>query len=481
MDPAAPRPLRWKPRTAGGLPLTVALALGTCAMVLGGCAGRARDVGGVSVHSGGASHDLGVQEIAYRGANAVAEVTTDISRGLAFVVDPSGYLITNRHVIEDCDHIEEVTFPALNPPRTFASVRIIYIDPARDLALLKVDADEPLPSLPLATMGTGPVEEYVKMSDRVLLLSRTDARDASFIGHAGRVAELGVENPAVGSGPFLGLSNDVRRGQSGGPVLDRFGRAVGVVTWTWRHRVGGYAIPIAEATRMLLERPAMDTDAELAERATMRATRFVDAVYTGHLDQARRMLSPSYARKVRSDTLEVITAQVTGPGQKAVGMFFAALEDLATDLDDVGEGARRDRFQDMVVRTGSREFRESLGLGDTVSKELIVSFFFELGQAYLSARHFGHDDPPAAMEFAIDRLRTLDAARTFVFAELSTHLSDGPNTVAKVEVIPGVYAPQAVVTLKPKKADKAEHLVLQMRMEWGDWYIAQVQTVGGAS
>lgn len=452
--------------------------MGCLALALAGCAGKSRDVGGVSVHAGAAGRDLKIEEIAYRGAAAVAEVTTDSSRGLAFVVDPSGYLITNRHVIEDCDHIEEITFPALTPPRTFASVRIVYIDPQRDLALLKVDTAEPLPSLPLATMGTGPVEEYAKMADRVLLLARTDARDATFIGHAGRISELGVENPAVGSGAFMGLSNDVRRGQSGGPVLDRFGRAIGVVTWTWRHRVGGYAIPIAEATRMLIERPPMTSDGDLSERATMRATRFVDAVYTGHLDQARRMLSPSYARKVRGDTLEVITAQITGPGQKAVGMFFAALEELASDLDGGSESARLDRFQEMVVRTGSREFRESLGLGDEVSRELVVSFFFELGQAYLSARHFAHDDPPAAMEYAIDRLRTLDAARTFVFAELSARLGEGPNTVAKVEVVPGVYAPQAVVTLKPQ-AKQDSYLVLQMRMEWGDWYVAQVQRVGG--
>lgn len=451
--------------------------VGCLALALVGCAGRSRDVGGVSVHSGAEGRDLKIEEVAYRGAAAVAEVTTDVSRGLAFVVDPSGYLITNRHVIEDCDHIEEITFPAITPPRTFASVRIVYIDPLRDLALLKVDADEPLPSLPLATMGTGPVEEYVKMSDRVLLLSRTDATDASFVGHSGRVSELGVENPAVGTGAFMGLSNDVRRGQSGGPVLDRFGRAVGVVTWTWRHRVGGYAIPIAEATRMLIERPPLESAGDQATRATMRATKFVDAVYTGHLDQARRMLSPSYARKVRGETLEVITAHVTGPGQKAVGMFFAALEELASD-DGGSENARLDRFQEMVVRTGSREFRESLGLGEEVSRELVVSFFFELGQAYLSARHFAHDDPPAAMEYAIDRLRTLDAARTFVFAELSARLGEGPNAVERVEVVPGVYAPQAVVTLKPEAAGDA-HLVLQMRMEWGDWYVAQVQRVGG--
>ena len=64
----------------------------------------------------------------------------DVGRGLAFVIDPDGYLLTNRHVIEDADYIDNLTFPALQPAVSFASVRIVYIDPRRVLWIGTEDA-----------------------------------------------------------------------------------------------------------------------------------------------------------------------------------------------------------------------------------------------------------------------------------------------------------------------------------------------------
>jgi hypothetical protein len=53
----------------------------------------------------------------------------------------------------------------------------------------------------------------------------------------------------------------------------------------------------------------------------------------------------------------------------------------------------------------------------------------------------------------------------------------------KIELIPGAYAPQAVVHLrvaadKPTAAPRPPDLILQLRLEWGDWYVAELQTVG---
>ncbi|MEZ4383689.1 MAG: serine protease [Nannocystaceae bacterium] len=451
--------------------------LGLALLLATACAAKQTEVGGVALALGSDARELDPAEVAQRGAAAVGVITTDVSRGLAFVVDPEGYLITSRHVIEDGDHVEKISFPGLNPPREFRSIKIVYIDPLRDLALLRIEADEPLPFLELATDSAAPVETYLKAADRVLLLARGEDKDETFIAHAGRVDDLQVFNPALGDGAFVGLTNDVRQGQSGGPVLDRYGRAVGIVTWTWRHRVGGYAIPIAEATRMLHERPKLDMAGEQEARAKARATKFVDAVYAGHLEQARRMLSPTYARSVREETMDRITASVSGPGSEAVGFFFAALEDLVGELEDGREAEQMENFREMVMRTGSRQFRDSLGVGDEIGGELVVSFFFELGKAYMSARYWGEMEPEEAIETALFNLRTLDAARTFAFASLTATLEEGPAEITKIEVLPGVYAPKAVVTLR--SPGRPGSMVMQLRMEWGDWYVAQVQTVGG--
>lgn len=455
--------------------------------VAAGC-GQHR-VGEVTLSEGKAARPLADLAVARRGAAAVAVVSTDIGRGLAFVVDPDGYLITNRHVIEDADHIEDVTFPGLDPQRSFAAVRIVYIDPARDLALLKLDVEAPLPSLALATDRPAPVEDYLRSADRVVLLARPGEdepgggeRPKGLVARTGEVRDLAVFNPAVGPGAFFELSQAVRRGQSGGPVLDRYGRVVGVVSWTWKHRAGGYAIPIGEAAQMLAERPAMDTAAEQASRAEARARGFLKSIQGGDLEVARRMMSPTYSRKVRQRTMTTIAEQMPGEGREAVQQFVAALEGIVDAQPAGAEELPFSRVQDVVLRTGSRSFMEALGVESTLSKEQVISFFFEFAQAYVSSRFFAESDAETAMNAALQRLQTVDAARTFAFAEASTRFSTGDKVeVERVELVPGAYAPQAVVTLRKSPTAKVaagSRLVMQMRLEWGDWYVAELQTIG---
>ena len=469
----------------------------TLAGSLGACAGR-QSTGGIDLEQGKATRELEALAVAQKGAAAVAVVSTDIGRGLAFVVDPRGYMLTNRHVVEDADYIDNITFPALKPARHFASVRIVYIDPVRDLALLKIDSDEPLPYLSLGTDRPRAIEEYLHFQDPVVLLTRVAQNDGSdtdgtgggktnktqpgFIARTGKVQELEVYNKGVGAGAFFGLTHDVKRGMSGGPVLDRYGRAVGVVSWTWKHRVGGYAIPIAEATQMLAERPVMDSARQQASRAEQRARGFVTAVHGGQLEHARRMLSPTYARKIRSYTMRTIAEQLPGEGKLPVQQFVAALEDIVDSQEPGSESLPFARVQDVVLRTGTPSFMAALGVDGLLSKEQVISFFFEFAQAYVSARFFGDIAADEAMDLALNRLQTVDAARTFAFAEVAQRIGTGDTIeIEKIDLVPGAYAPQAVVRLKvAHKADKASArtFIMQLRMEWGDWYVAELQSVG---
>ena len=456
------------------------------ALVALGCASR--PIGDVTLERGATGRALNDLAVAQKGAAAVAVISTDVGRGLAFVIDPDGYLITNRHVIEDADHIEDVTFPALRPARSFAAVRIVYIDPSRDLALIKLDVDAPLPSLSLATVGSTPIKDYLKAKDHVVLLARPGEDEAAskeqpgFVARTGSVRELEVFNPAVGPGAFFGLSQAVRRGQSGGPVLDRFGRVVGVVSWTWKHRVGGYAIPIAEAAQMLSERPSMETPAEQSARAAERARGFLKALDGGDLEIARRMMSPTYSRKIRQRTMTTIAEQLPGDGRAAVQQFVAALEDIVDSEPEGAEELPFSKVQDVVLRTGTRGFMEALGVEGALSKEQVISFFFEFAQAYVGARYFAESDPDDAMNAAMMRLQTVDAARTFAFAEATGRFKRGDRLVVeRLEIVPGAYAPHAVVTLRngDAKGRQPATLVMQMRLEWGDWYVAELQTAGG--
>lgn len=470
--------------------LAIAVCLGL--LCLPSCATRGYRVNGVEIHQGTTRRALEPETLARRSAAAVGIVTTDVGRGMAFVVDPRGYLISNRHVIEDADHIEDISFPALDPPLHFSSVHVVYIDPVNDLALLKVDTKRALPHLPLATGQMTPAEDYVKDADQILVLSRRagleQTSDADgLIAHVGQVNDLDVHNPAVGPGPYLGVTTDVQRGQSGGPVVDSFGRAVGVVTWTWKDQPGGFAIPIGQASRMLADRPNLDSDEQHRGRIEARAREFLEAMNGGDFDQARRISSPSHAREVRGHTVFLLLDSVP---QELVRAYVEALEELVRTSTESGG----DPFEDLrsvIGEAGAKEIGSILGVQRQLSPQQVMTFFFEFGQAYIAARVFGQIGVEDSAEAAVQRLRSLDAARSFALAEVVERFGGRGVRIERIDLLPGAYSPRAVVTVRldpesvgvqseigaqPELPTGADRMVLQMRLEWGDWYVAEVQS-----
>jgi hypothetical protein len=450
-------------------------------IVLGwGCSHRPVDYGGVAVMEGSLRSAKRAEAAIQRSAAAVAIIETDVARGMGFVIDPSGYLITNRHVIEDADHIEGVVFPARDPSRVYGSVRVVYIDPARDLALLHVRASEPLPAVPLATDVAEPVSSYLAAADPVVLMRREAAGDEAVPALAmqhGEVSALEVVNAAAGPGPFVGVTPRIRSGQSGGPVLDRHGRVVGVVTWTWRDHGGGFAIPIADATRMLAERPRLDADEARQVRAELRARLFLDAVARGDGPAARRFTSPSEARRLREDAVTRIMADSQeGEGLAIMRSFVAALDEVVADAERMGDpDMAGPALRELVLGLGSSDVRRVVGRGLPMGQ--VISFFHELGDTYLQARILLGEDAETAMDTAMQRLRSIDAARSFALAELVDGLDGRDLTVRAVELRPGAYVPGARVELEvqAEPGQPAERLDLHLRLEWGDFYVTTLE------
>lgn len=483
-------------RGARGPVVTLALGLG---LVVGltACA-TAKDLNGVEVAKAPAARRLSTQGVAHRAAASVATVTTNVGRGMAFVVDPAGYLITNRHVLEDADHVESVVFPAYDPPLEFRGVEVVYIDPVEDLALLRVrpGGDQRLRALPMAVRDDVPVTDYVAADDAVMLLSGEPTSDAppdataeGLFAHVGAVTALDVKNPAVGPGPFLGLTANVRRGQSGGPVLDRFGRVVGIVTWTWRDRPGGYAVPAGAVSRMLEQRPVFNGEGDHQRRVNARAEAFLASLGDKDYDRARLITAPSHARKVRSETLEVLTERLSAGLLEG---YVEALDTLLSKSMSSG-GDPLAELGGLVAHLGSPESLEALDVSGTLSQPQVITFFYEFGQAYLAARVFAQLDRDAALGVALERIQSLDAARSFALADVLDTLGQPGVAIEQVTMTPGAYGPRATVTvvLPPEALElgrsagpqtsslgDGRRLVLQMAHEWGDWYVADVQSVG---
>jgi len=453
-----------------------------------GCASSRRDFDGVTVSSEAPPRSVTHEEIVRRSAEAIAVVETGAGRGMAFVIDPKGYLITNRHVVEDAEFVDSVRMPASTPPREYKSVKVVYIDPERDLALLQVPVSEPLPSLPLATNLPSSGRRFLDTDDPVVVFRHDDAKEGHIRANNGEVFDLAVYNPEAGPGAFVGFSVDIRRGQSGGPLLDRHGRAIGVVTWMWKNRRGGYAIPISEAARMLDERPQLDSESQQYVRAMSRTREFLAALGRGDLDNARRLTSPSHAREVRERSIASILGSLDDAGQAAVRGFLEAVD---TVMAESNADVRQDVLRDIVARTATLPFREMIGVGEEVSDGQMISLFFELGQSYLAARAAHGKDHDAALDDAMRRLATTDAARTFAIADALTELAGSEIEITAVEVVPGAYSPRAVVSLVTTPAHvnalatvgnaavsgsaATTRVTLHMKLEWGDWYVASVK------
>jgi S1-C subfamily serine protease len=160
--------------------------------------------------------------------------------GSGFVIDKSGHIVTNFHVVEGADEVE-VSFS--NGEEMDAAV--IGNDPSTDIAVLKVDTDSrALKPLRLGDSDTLRVGDEVVAIGNPLGLERT--MTAGIVSALGRVIDapnlFAIEGVIQTDAP-------INSGNSGGPLLNAAGRVVGVntqiVTAGSSGNIGiGLAVPI---------------------------------------------------------------------------------------------------------------------------------------------------------------------------------------------------------------------------------------------
>ncbi len=161
--------------------------------------------------------------------------------GSGVIVDASGLIITNHHVVADSDQIE-VSLP---DGRIFQG-EVIGAYPESDIAVVRIEGD----NLPQAEIAT----DELQVGQLVIAIGNPFGLDYSVT--TGIVSALRREL-AVGGGDVLSnlIQTDaaINPGNSGGPLVDRNGRVVGINTAVLRSVGGfeaqglGFAIPINEA------------------------------------------------------------------------------------------------------------------------------------------------------------------------------------------------------------------------------------------
>ena len=157
-----------------------------------------------------------------------------VAMGSGFVIDKSGYIVTNNHVIENGKKIT-VKFP---DGREF-DAKLIGTDPATDIALLKVKANGPLPAVEFGDDRQARVGDWVIAVGNPFGLSNTVT--------AGIISSIGRD---VGNGPytdFIQIDAPINRGNSGGPTFDIQGKVIGMNSMIFSPSGGsvgiGFAIP----------------------------------------------------------------------------------------------------------------------------------------------------------------------------------------------------------------------------------------------
>jgi serine protease Do len=170
------------------------------------------------------------------GPNGLAPPVASLGSG--FIIDPSGLIVTNNHVIANA---EQISVTLSN--NTTLEARVVGRDPISDLALLKVDAKTPLPA---AQWGDS---TKTRVGDWVLAIGNP-------FGLGGTVTSGIISATArdIHAGPyddFLQTDASINRGNSGGPMFNLNGDVIGINTAIYSPSGGsigiGFAIPSAAA------------------------------------------------------------------------------------------------------------------------------------------------------------------------------------------------------------------------------------------
>jgi putative serine protease PepD len=146
--------------------------------------------------------------------------STATAEGSGFVVDKSGHIVTNQHVVDGASSIK-VTFA----DGTKASAKLVGTDPSNDIAVIKVDGVDSSKLQPLTFANSGGVQ----VGDAVYALGSPYGLEDSFT--AGIVSALGRSIKAPNNYTISGaIQTDasINHGNSGGPLLNTAGQVVGV-------------------------------------------------------------------------------------------------------------------------------------------------------------------------------------------------------------------------------------------------------------
>ncbi len=179
----------------------------------------------------------------FRQQSPNGEAPPQIGTGSGFVLSKDGYIVTNNHVVENATEVE-VRFP---DGRIYDDVQVVGRDPNTDVAVIKIDPrpDDELTPLELGNSDALQVGDWVLALGNPLALGFTVT--AGIVSAKGR--DLRIINTDYPLESFIQTDAAINKGNSGGPLVDLYGRVVGVntaiISNTGQYAGNGFAVPIS--------------------------------------------------------------------------------------------------------------------------------------------------------------------------------------------------------------------------------------------
>jgi serine protease Do len=210
---------------------------------------------GAHQHAPGGRAKLSAREIAARSEPAIVRIESMPDRiGTGFMVDASGVIATNLHVVAGA---REIRVRMLDG-KTYDVKRIDAIDLERDLALIDIDPTKPVPTIPLGD------SDKVAAGDPVIA-----------IGNPMGVLDYSVSDGLISSVRVLSdkltvlqISAPISQGSSGGPLFNSYGEVIGVSTAILTQGQNlNFGVPGNYLKTMLQQRAPMSLD-EFAQQTT---------------------------------------------------------------------------------------------------------------------------------------------------------------------------------------------------------------------
>ena len=156
------------------------------------------------------------------------------SLGSGFVIDASGIVVTNNHVIDGADEINVVL-----SDNTTLKAELVGTDPRTDLAVLRVRSERPLPAVDFGDSDAAQVGDWVVAIGNPFGLGGSVT--AGIVSARGRDIRQGLYDD------FIQTDAAINRGNSGGPLFNLAGEVIGINTAIYSPSGGsigiGFSIP----------------------------------------------------------------------------------------------------------------------------------------------------------------------------------------------------------------------------------------------